>query len=417
MYLNLIKEEIEVFTLKNGLTVHFYKDINATLSYANYITLFGSNNLNVSETKLPPGIAHYLEHIMFATKKGDIFKEYANYGAYVNAYTSFTHTSYHFETVDNFEKSLKLLIKQVQKPEFTSKDVEKEQNIIQEEIGMYESQSITKLKRARFNTVSHDTNYKYDILGTRDTIKEITYDHVKLVHDNFYVPSNQILVIYGNLELDYLSKILEEYQLVDAFDNIKKNITKEDIDKTIEEIEVEDDSSMVNHGMTTFNFQVPVSSDMRVFDSIIIEVYLKSLFSKMNKNYNDYLDTDKFNNTVNYSFYVEDDISFVTVSYQTDGDVRKIHDNVIKFMASNDENLIDLAIKSIISSEIINSENRLDLIQYYAYQIGSMYDVEEFYTKLETLTTDDVFNRFNELLKTASKSFVYIQNKTGLKGE
>ncbi|MGZ7234473.1 insulinase family protein, partial [Streptococcus pyogenes] len=84
------------------------------------------------------GIAHFLEHKLFETGEGkDILQEFAKLGANANAFTSFSQTSYLMSTSDAVLPALTLLQAFVREAAFTEESVEKEKEIIAQEIEMY----------------------------------------------------------------------------------------------------------------------------------------------------------------------------------------------------------------------------------------------------------------------------------------
>ncbi len=102
--------------------------------YANYTVDFGSIDLSyelsgVAHTD-PQGIAHYLEHLMFADNDKDFFDTFSENGASANAYTSFSQTSYIFSATDNYKLNLKTLIEMTQSLNLTSGRVEDEFGVI-----------------------------------------------------------------------------------------------------------------------------------------------------------------------------------------------------------------------------------------------------------------------------------------------
>ena len=97
-------------------------------------------------TKVPDGIAHYLEHKMFDQPDGsNVFDKFSKYGGNANAFTSFNMTAYLFSATSNFEENLKTLLDYVQSPYYTDETVAKEQGIIGQEIRMYDDNPGWKL--------------------------------------------------------------------------------------------------------------------------------------------------------------------------------------------------------------------------------------------------------------------------------
>ena len=140
-YSNL-QEKIYTETLDNGLKV----SICLKKGFKKFCVLFGTNlgalvkNFKTDDGSvydLPLGVAHFLEHKMFAMKDdSDAANEFSKYGLDVNAYTDYTQTVYLFSGTNNIEKGIELLLDFVQEPHFTDSNVETEKGIICQELKM-----------------------------------------------------------------------------------------------------------------------------------------------------------------------------------------------------------------------------------------------------------------------------------------
>ena len=200
--------------LPNGLTVMVAPRPGFTKKLAYFVTDFGSIHteftLDGKEYRVPAGIAHYLEHKMFDLPGRDVSAEFAARGASVNAFTSYDVTAYYFSCTEHFEENLKLLLEFVSTPYFTDESVEKERGIIDQEIGMNadnpDSQIFEKLMPALFE--NHPV--RVPILGTCETIREITPENLYLCHRAFYNPANMILCVVGDVDPEEVARIAEE---------------------------------------------------------------------------------------------------------------------------------------------------------------------------------------------------------------
>ena len=200
--------------LPNGLTVMVAPRPGLTKKLAYFVTDFGSIHteftLDGEEYRVPAGIAHYLEHKMFDLPGRDVSAEFAARGASVNAFTSYDVTAYYFSCTEHFEENLKLLLEFVSTPYFTDERVEKERGIIDQEIGMNadnpDSQIFEKLMPALFE--NHPV--RVPILGTCETIREITPENLYLCHRAFYNPANMILCVVGDVDPEAVARIAEE---------------------------------------------------------------------------------------------------------------------------------------------------------------------------------------------------------------
>ena len=201
--------------LPNGLNVAVIPRKGFAKSLAYFVTDYGSIHTDFSlggETyHAPAGVAHYLEHKMFDMPgERDVSEEFAALGAVTNAFTSYDMTAYYFSCTGNFDKCLHLLLEFVSTPYFTEESVEKERGIIDQEIGMNEdapeSVVFENLTRAMYRT--HPI--RVPILGTSETIREITPEILYRCHRAFYTPGNMLLCVIGDVDPEAVADIALE---------------------------------------------------------------------------------------------------------------------------------------------------------------------------------------------------------------
>ena len=201
--------------LENGLTVAVVPRKGFTKKLAYFVTDYGSIHtdftLEGKQYRTPAGVAHYLEHKMFDLPGDrDVSGEFAAMGAMTNAFTSFDMTAYYFSCTENFEGCLRLLLEFVSTPYFTEESVEKERGIIDQEIGMNldapESVIFENLMEALYR--SHPI--RVPILGTAQTIRQITPETLYACHRAFYTPGNMLLCVIGDVEPETVTDIARE---------------------------------------------------------------------------------------------------------------------------------------------------------------------------------------------------------------
>ncbi|MEC2053871.1 insulinase family protein [Peribacillus psychrosaccharolyticus] len=200
-----LQEEILHETMANGLEVYIIPKKGFNKSFATFTTKYGSIDNHFvpldkdDYTKVPDGIAHFLEHKLFEKEDGDVFQQFSKQGASGNAFTSFTRTAYLFSSTSEFELNLKTLIDFVQDPYFSEKTVEKEKGIIGQEINMYDDNPDWRLYFGTIQNMYHHHPVKIDIAGTIDSIAGITKDMLYECYHTFYHPSNMLLFIVGEV--------------------------------------------------------------------------------------------------------------------------------------------------------------------------------------------------------------------------
>ena len=191
--------------LENGLTVAVVKREGFTKKLAYFVTDYGAIHtdftLEGKEYHAPAGVAHYLEHKLFDMPgQRDVSAEFASLGAMTNAFTSYDLTAYYFSCTENFSDCLKLLLEFVSTPYFTEESVEKERGIIDQEIGMNQDAPDSVIFENLMVSLYDRHPIRIPILGTSETIREITAETLHTCHRAFYTPGNMLLCVVGDVE-------------------------------------------------------------------------------------------------------------------------------------------------------------------------------------------------------------------------
>jgi predicted Zn-dependent peptidase len=200
----------------SGLTVTVYPKEKNNSTYAIFGTKYGSidNCFKTREEKkpsrVPAGIAHYLEHKLFESEDGDAFERFAKTGASANAYTSFDMTCYLFSCTENVYESLEILLDFVQSPYFTKQTVQKEQGIIGQEIKMYDDDPQWRVLFNLLEALYQNHPVRLDIAGTVKSIAQITPELLYQCYNTFYNLNNMVLCIAGNVQPDQVSKVCDK---------------------------------------------------------------------------------------------------------------------------------------------------------------------------------------------------------------
>ena len=200
-----LDEKLYREVLPNGLTVAVVPRRGFARSIAYFVTNFGSIHtdfrLEGEEYHAPAGVAHYLEHKLFDLPGGrDVTAEFAALGATVNAFTSYDMTAYYFTCTQEFDQCLRLLLEFVSTPYFTSESVERERGIIDQEIGMNLDAPDSVIFDSLMAAMYENHPIRIPILGTRDSIREITPATLELCHRAFYTPGNMLLCVIGDVD-------------------------------------------------------------------------------------------------------------------------------------------------------------------------------------------------------------------------
>lgn len=200
-----LDETLYTNTLSNGLSVAVVPKPGFCKSIAYFVTDYGSIHqdftLEGRHIHTPAGVAHFLEHKMFDLPgQRDVSAEFAAMGASTNAFTSYDVTAYYFSTTDRFYDCLHLLLEFVSSPYFPEQSVVKEQGIIDQEIGMTADTADNVVFDNLMEAMYQNHNIRIPILGTSDTIRQITPEILEDCHRAFYSPGNMLLCVVGDVD-------------------------------------------------------------------------------------------------------------------------------------------------------------------------------------------------------------------------
>ena len=276
-----INETIYYEKLDNGLDVYLYPKKTAYNNYVTFTTKFGSiyNEFSYQDKtiKTPLGIAHFLEHKVFAQKnREDPSQFFAKSGALSNAYTTFKNTTYLFSGPKNIIENTLYLLDFVQDPYFSDENIESEKGIITQEIHMCDDRPTDVLyEHIRSNTL-HNNHFKDSIIGDVEDINSINKKLLETCYTTFYHPSNMFLVVAGNFD---------ENQILEAIKNNQKS-KKFAKEKKIEIKKVKEKNSVVkkeqiiklNTNISKCAYNIKVNINTFDIDKRKLNIYMYIIF-------------------------------------------------------------------------------------------------------------------------------------------
>ncbi len=202
-------------TLPNGLEVVTVRKPFHAKSYAFLAVRYGGMDLLFQTEgrwrETPAGIAHYLEHKMFDMASENVMQSFARNGASDNAFTSNAMTAYYFTSTANFYENLRILLRFVSTPYFTQESVDREQGIIAQEIQETEDDPDWRVYANLMERLYQDSPARVPVVGSLESIRQITPQTLYDCHKAFYTPSNMILVCVGNVDQ---ARVAEEAEAI-----------------------------------------------------------------------------------------------------------------------------------------------------------------------------------------------------------
>jgi predicted Zn-dependent peptidase len=153
------------------------------------------------------GASHFLEHLLFKgtadRTAGDIAHAVESVGGDMNAFTAQEMTAFYVRVPDEqLDLALDILSDVVWSPALRPDDVEAERNVILEEIGMRDDTPDDIVHDVFANAMFPDHPLGREVLGTRESIEEMSRDAIADFHDRYYAPSAMVVAAAGNVDHD-----------------------------------------------------------------------------------------------------------------------------------------------------------------------------------------------------------------------
>lgn len=395
-------EKLQKFvqTLPNGFRVTAVPLPGYKQTYSVAMANFGSVDTNLGSGKyLPAGIAHFIEHKLFAKPGYDVSEKFAEYGANANAYTSYTKTAYLYQTLENPYDNLKVLLDLIEHPYFTEDNVASERGIINQEIQMYLDMPEWVLEERILEQLYPGDPIAKDIAGSTDSLQSINKDNLLAMYKNSYRPQNMDLVVVGNIDFDKILKVVDD----SPFDNNQTAPIVKHNEAT--KIGPGGQSSM-NISQSRAAFGIRVDTKLSGYELVkyqyILNMILETLIGESSENYQAMTQKNLIDDSFSYNVVAENDYCFIIVSGSTN-DPKAFQDYLRNCLLNNnlEEILTPERFERIRRDAIgayLFAQNSPDAI---ANQIAELqfYDVDylELIQLLNSITLDDVFTASKEI--------------------
>lgn len=165
------------------------------------------------------GMSHFIEHMIFkgtqSRTAAEIAMEMDAIGGQVNAFTTKECTCYYLKTLDSHLKTgVSILADMFFNSKFDEKDVELERSVILEEIGMYEDSPEDVATEKLFEACFDNYSLGRPILGTPETLKNITGEKMHSFMREYYRPEDTVVSISGHFEQDDIDMICKLFSVM-----------------------------------------------------------------------------------------------------------------------------------------------------------------------------------------------------------
>ncbi|HDK16813.1 MAG TPA: insulinase family protein [Nitrospirae bacterium] len=155
------------------------------------------------------GISHFLEHMFFkgtgSRTAQDIATEIDSLGGELNALTSTEYTLFYVKVLDEYvEQAIAILTDIFLQSTFPEADIEKEKNIVSEEIKMVEDNPADYVYELFSKDIWGEKGLGQSVLGRQETISSFTRNDLINHINRYYGTENIILACSGNFNEEKL---------------------------------------------------------------------------------------------------------------------------------------------------------------------------------------------------------------------
>lgn len=211
--------ELSKGVFDNGLTYYVRKNGNPAKRAVMYLVVKAGS---VHETDDERGYAHFVEHLAFNGTKSfpenqlvDYFRAIGmEFGAEVNAYTSFDRTVYMIkmplDKLTYFKKGLQILKEFALDITFDPVEVEKEKGVILEEMRLDKGSRERAVNRELASMLGGTPYANREPIGTEASIKNVTAESLKAFYQKHYTLNRMAIIVVADSIPAYVLRSVKE---------------------------------------------------------------------------------------------------------------------------------------------------------------------------------------------------------------
>jgi zinc protease len=186
--------------LPNGLTLLVEENHAAPVVAIQVWMRVGSADERPDEA----GLAHLHEHMLFkGTARrgpGEIARTIESCGGEINAWTSFDQTVYHVVLASRFfAEGMDVLADAVTSAAFDRDELQREIEVVCEEIRRSQDSPTRKLSRELFALAFSRHPYGKPVIGTEESVRGFTREGILAFYRRWYRPENAVVIVVGDI--------------------------------------------------------------------------------------------------------------------------------------------------------------------------------------------------------------------------
>ena len=386
---------IEKIKTDTGIEVIFDKLESISTCSVGVFVKTGSRD----ESDTEEGISHVLEHMIF---KGtptrsyfEISEEIDYLGANVNAHTTKEETVFYINALTQFlGKSVDILFDIVTNSTIDEKELEKEKDVIVEEIKMYKDSPDDLVFETNYAECING-QYGKPIIGTEESVKGFTAEEIRKYYRERYTKDNILIVVSGNFDKDEIIQKINEYfgKLADTkVDRREKidfsfNAGKKTVSKDINQVNI-----CISHKSEDYN------SEKKVYTDILSNIIGGSMSSRLFQEIRE-------KNGLAYSvytynqYYLSGGLTSTYIGTNLESYEKAIEITLLEFKKLRENGVTEEELQksknkyiSRISFAMENPRSRMGILGNYYIRKNEILDTEKLKNEVNTVRLEDVNN-------------------------
>lgn len=405
----------QTHTLPNGIRL-IHRKTESPVSHMGILINTGTRDEQDDEQ----GMAHFIEHTLFKgtqkRKSYHILNHLENVGGEINAYTTKEETCIYASFLNPYyARTLDLLSDICFNSVFPEKEIEKEKEIIYDEINQYKDSPSDLIFDEFENLIFEGHPMGRDILGNKKCIKNFTREKIFSFLKNNYHTGEMVVSSVGQIEMDKLVRQFEKY-----FGNAGPNLR---IQKRIPLPVYKPKDVIVkrkNHqahiviGTTAYSYHDEKRTALALLNNILggpglnckLNMNIREKYGfcySIDSNYTPYLDTGVF-----YIYYATDNAHIARVRKLIMYELNKLKENTLSDLQ------FKRACNQLKGQLAIANESKLGEMLSIGKSLlvyNKVDTLDDIYKKIDTVTPNDLKAIAREIFDEANFSTLIFQNK------
>lgn len=203
--------EFDTYTLSNGIRC-IHKRVKSAVVHCAMTVNTGSRDELTGEF----GMAHFVEHTLFKgtrrRKAWQVNCRLENMGGELNAYTTKEETVVHATTLrGDYAKAVELIADIVFNSTFPEREIEKEKNVIFDEINLYKDSPSDRIYDEFEDMIFSGSSLGHNILGSKAMLRKMHGDDIRSFMARTYTTDQMVFSIIGNISDKAFRNVADRY--------------------------------------------------------------------------------------------------------------------------------------------------------------------------------------------------------------